>query len=60
MLELISKLSITDLSLHDETHERALILKALAESGNNKTRAAMLLGIDRKTLYNKLKNYQLN
>lgn len=60
LLESISKPSTTDLSLHDETHERALILKALAESGNNKTRAAMLLGIDRKTLYNKLKNYQLN
>ena len=60
LLESISKPSTTDLSLHDETHERALILKALAESGNNKTQAAMLLGIDRKTLYNKLKNYQLN
>ena len=60
LLESISKPSTTDLSLHDETHERNLILKALEESGNNKTRAAMLLGIDRKTLYNKLKNYQLN
>ena len=60
LLESISKPAITDLSLHDETHERALILKALAESGNNKTRAAMLLGIDRKTLYKKKKNYQLN
>ena len=60
LLESISKPAITDLSLHDEMHERNLILKALEESGNNKTRAAMLLGIDRKTLYNKLKNYQLN
>ena len=60
LLESISKPAITDLSLHDETHERNLILKALEESGNNKTRAAMLLGIDRKTLYNRLKNYQLN
>ena len=60
LLESISKPAITDLSLHDEKHERNLILKALEESGNNKTRAAMLLGIDRKTLYNKLKNYQLN
>ena len=60
LLESISKPAVTDLSLHDEMHERNLILKALEESGNNKTRAAMLLGIDRKTLYNKLKNYQLN
>lgn len=60
LLESISKPATTDLSLHDEMHERNLILKALEESGNNKTRAAMLLGIDRKTLYNKLKNYQLN
>ena len=60
LLESIGKPAITDLSLHDEMHERNLILKALEESGNNKTRAAMLLGIDRKTLYNKLKNYQLN
>ena len=60
LLESISKPAITDLSLHDEMHERNLILKALEESGNNKTRAAMLLGIDRKTLYNRLKNYQLN
>ena len=60
LLESISKPATTDLSLHDEMHERNLILKALEESGNNKTRAAMLLGIDRKTLYNRLKNYQLN
>lgn len=60
LLESVNKPSSTDLSLHDETHERKMILKALEESGNNKTRAAMLLGIDRKTLYNKLKSYQLN
>ena len=60
LLESVNKPSSADLSLHDETHERKMILKALEESGNNKTRAAMLLGIDRKTLYNKLKSYQLN
>lgn len=60
LLESVSKPSTADLSLHDERHERTMILKALEESGNNKTRAAMLLGIDRKTLYNKMKNYQLN
>lgn len=46
--------------LKNEEHERDLIRKALQESGNNKTRAAQLLGIDRKTLYNKLKIYQLD
>ncbi|MDR0430532.1 MAG: sigma-54 dependent transcriptional regulator [Tannerellaceae bacterium] len=43
--------------LRNETLERELIQKALIESGNNKTVAARILGIDRKTLYNKLKIY---
>lgn len=46
--------------LKNEAYERDLIQKALLESGNNKTRAAQLLGIDRKTLYNKLKIYKLD
>ncbi|GHT37338.1 sigma-54-dependent Fis family transcriptional regulator [Bacteroidia bacterium] len=45
--------------LKDEAHERDLIIKALREAENNKTLAAHLLGIDRKTLYNKLKAYGL-
>lgn len=48
------------IQLKNEAHERDLIKKALQEAGNNKTRAAQLLGIDRKTLYNKLKLYQLD
>jgi len=37
--------------------ERELILQTLAATGNNKTRAAELLGISLKTLHNKLKEY---
>jgi two-component system response regulator HydG len=45
--------------LRNEAYEKELIQKALAESGNNKTTAARRLGIDRKTLYNKLKYFNL-
>jgi len=38
--------------------ERALILQTLAGTGQNKTRAAELLGISLKTLHNKLKEYE--
>ncbi|MGC9291101.1 MAG: sigma-54-dependent transcriptional regulator [Acidobacteriaceae bacterium] len=37
--------------------ERLLILKTLESTGNNKTRAAEVLGISLKTLHNKLKEY---
>jgi DNA-binding NtrC family response regulator len=40
-----------------EDAEKALILKTLAANGNNKTRAADVLGISLKTLHNKLKAY---
>lgn len=53
-------LSHANIQLKNVEHERDLIRKALQEYGNNKTRAAQLLGIDRKTLYNKLKIYQLD
>ena len=52
--------SHANIQLKNVEHERDLIRKALQECGNNKTRAAQLLGIDRKTLYNKLKIYQLD
>ena len=47
------------LSLHNESAEKQRILEALKQTGNNKSKAAQLLGIDRKTLYNKLKLYQI-
>jgi DNA-binding NtrC family response regulator len=37
--------------------EKLLILKTLQATGNNKTRAAEMLGISLKTLHNKLKEY---
>lgn len=37
--------------------ERELILKTLEKAGNNKAEAARLLGVDVKTIYNKLKTY---
>lgn len=39
--------------------ERERILKVLTQTGNNKSKASKILNIDRKTLYNKLKNYDL-
>ena len=42
-------------ALHDEEAEKKRIMNALQQTGNNKTKAALLLGIDRKTLYNKMK-----
>ncbi len=41
-------------------NEKELIISALKEVGNNKTKAAKLLNITRKTLYNKMKEYHLN
>jgi len=37
--------------------ERELILKTLEQAGNNKAEAARQLGVDVKTIYNKLKSY---
>ena len=38
--------------------ERILILQTLASAGNNKAKAAKILGVSRKTLHNKLNSFQ--
>lgn len=43
-----------------ESHEKNLIIRALKETGNNKTKAAKLLKITRKTLYNKIEQYGID
>ena len=48
-----------NLQLHDEETEKRCIINALQQTRNNKTKAAILLKIDRKTLYNKLKQYNI-
>lgn len=40
--------------------ERSTILQALAQCHNNKKKAAQLLGIQRPTLYNKMKRYAID
>lgn len=47
------------LALHDEQTERERIEAALRSTNGNKTQAAQLLGVDRKTLYNKIQKYHL-
>ncbi len=40
--------------------EKTLILKTLEDTGGNRTRAAEILGINRRTLQNKLKDYGIH
>ena len=44
-------------ALHDEETELQRIEAALKAAGGNKSKAAQLLAVDRKTLYNKMKKY---
>ncbi len=45
--------------LHDGDEELSRIRQALRSTGGNRTLAAKLLGVDRKTLYNKMQKYGL-
>lgn len=46
-------------ALHNEEYEKRKIMKALEACNNNKSKAAIMLKIDRKTLYNKMKHYNM-
>ena len=69
----ITENELPDMVIHETRHfpterftfstkenERELIIGALHETQNNKTEAAKLLGFTRKTLYNKLKAYNID
>jgi two-component system response regulator HydG len=56
----ISSSNTTDLKELESTMERQKILEAMEKVRYNKSKAAKLLNIDRKTLYNKLKLYGLD
>ena len=49
----------SNMALHNEQDEQASIAAALRATHGNKSKAAQLLGVDRKTLYNKMKKYEM-
>ncbi|WP_426670177.1 sigma-54-dependent transcriptional regulator [Mucilaginibacter sp. McL0603] len=50
----------TDLKAQNEVNEKKLIQKTLQDVNYNKSKAAKLLNIDRKTLYSKMERYGLD
>lgn len=58
-LEEAPKSTGSDLKALQETHEKEMIEKVLQEVRYNKSKAAKLLNIDRKTLYYKIEKYHI-
>ena len=61
-LSISSYAAVAEMSVNPslEEMEKNYILRVLKETGNNQSKASQLLGIDRKTLYLKLKKYGIN
>lgn len=59
MTETTPKSVGSDLKALQETHEKEMIEKVLQEVRYNKSKAAKLLNIDRKTLYYKIEKYHI-
>ncbi len=59
-IDIVQESDVPDIMpLRNVATERERIIEALQRTGNNKSKAAELLQIDRKTLYNKLKLYHI-
>lgn len=54
------KNNLTELKEATELTEKEFISKALVKANYNKSKAAKILNIDRKTLYNKIKQYDID
>ena len=52
--------NIADANFSKDAYEKEQILRALKETNFNKSKAAKLLQITRKTLYNKISFYNLD
>ncbi|MNL61952.1 Bacterial regulatory protein, Fis family [compost metagenome] len=49
----------SDLKVINEINEKAMIIETLVKVKYNKSKAAKLLNIDRKTLYSKMERYDI-
>jgi transcriptional regulator of acetoin/glycerol metabolism len=55
----LTKISVVRTGMTVEEAERQLIIQALKDTGGNRTKAARKIGISRRTLHRKLKQFNL-